>query len=88
MSARCSAAVERDRLCRHAGERRADRHGHALADAAAERMHAEMRGRELDIAIAEGAVRQRDVAHERMAALLDPRVERVGDVAVGTERGR
>ena len=83
-----AVADERDGLGRHAHERRADRHGHALPDAAAERMHAEMRCRQMHIAVAECAVRERDVAHEGMAAFRHARLQRLGHDAIGTERRR
>ena len=79
---------ERDRLRLRTGQSRADRHGDALPYSAAERVDAEMRSGEVHITVAERAVRQRDVAHERMAALRDLRPQRVRDEAVGAERRR
>ena len=81
-----AVAEQRNRLGGLAGERRADRHRNALPDPAAERMHAEMRRGQVHIAVAEGAVRQRDVAHEGMRPARHAREQRIGDDAIRTER--
>ena len=51
---------------------RADAHRNALPDAAAERMNAETRFGETDVAIAECAVGDRHIAHPRVPVSLRP----------------
>ena len=83
---RTAVAEQRDGLGVDAGHRRADAHRDALADAAAQRMHAKTRLGEPHIAVAERAVGDRDVAHPRMPVCCVRRLATVGQRHVRTER--
>ncbi len=88
-----AVADQRHGLAAVIAERGADGHREALADAAAERVHALARTRKIDVAVAPGAVRDGDVAHPGRALrhggaqiVDDPRV-RAETVAQVLHRG-
>ena len=76
---------QRNGLAARASERRPDRHGNALPDAAAERVDAEMGRPDRHIAVAEGRVGDRDIAHERMLARGNALEQDVRHDVIGTE---
>ena len=82
---RSAVAKERDRLSIGRGERGANRHRDALADAAAKSVNAQMRRGQFDVAIAEHRIRDGDVPRERMRAGMNPFAQDVRQRAVGTE---